>query len=184
MGAYYNGCVKQGRAKSFKRYDSWSLQSGAKLMEHGYLENDYVNAVLNTIVADKPFKLSWLCDYTDNEELTWGTSKEVNFDVTDVLCGQFVPCVYVNLDKKEYINLNEVIEHSSFKYTNSDWLIHPLVLLTNSEEESMGGGDYHKSCSWRSSWKGDTLKKMMKLDIPMDFKNISYTCTLKENEED
>lgn len=46
--------------------NSWGYSfSGLKLMEHGWLENDFCNGVLEAI-WDKPARVAWVGDYADD----------------------------------------------------------------------------------------------------------------------
>jgi hypothetical protein len=135
---------------------SWySNSSGLKLMEHSWIENDFVNGVLEAI-WDKPARVAWVGDYADDEydfdgyytkavyDAVWGEEKEPEqpFDeVPTVHKSGFI----VNHDKGVYIDLDRYVQASGFEPTWSKgniWTIHPLPILT-SIGNGRGGGDYH-----------------------------------------
>lgn len=154
-------------------YDNFS---GLKLMEHSWLENEFVNGVLEAI-WDSPARVAWVGDYADkpydfDEKYTmddyiavWGEGKqpEVPFDQ--------VPTVHtagylVNHDRGQYVDLEEYVKVSSFmpKWDNGNmWTIHPLSLLT-AIGNGRGGGDYHGTNmdmvgAWAMDWLSFTETK-------------------------
>ena len=120
----------------------------AKLMEHSWFENDFVNAIAHKIYLE-PHRVAWIGDYADDvvedfpnvpvQELyriAWQNRqsrddlKSVDFTLKD----KFL----VNHDLKEYINLND------YEKENKDnWgATHPLSLLT-AIGNGQGGGDFY-----------------------------------------
>lgn len=128
--------------------------SGLKLMEHSWLENDFVNGVLEAI-WDKPARVAWVGDYAGHEfdfgehytkevyEAVWGEefAPELPFDeVPTIHKAGFI----VNLDKRQYINLERYAKAAGVtpKWDKGNvWVTHPLPLLT-AIGNGRGGGDY------------------------------------------
>ena len=131
------------------------LFSGLKLMEHSWLENDFVNGVLEAI-WDNPCQVAWVGDYADdpsdfNWRYTQGAYEAVwgNESLPD---GRFdaMPSAHrdgylVNVTRGQYIDLAEYAEAATYKpkwSKEGGWCIHPLPLLT-AIGNGRGGGDYH-----------------------------------------
>lgn len=188
MGAYYNPAVQLEDEKfldNYIRFSPYPFNNGQKLAEHGYLLNKFVNSILNTIPLDTKFKMIWLCDYCEDKELNWDNIEEIEFTKTEVRRMKKRPqkTFIVNLDKKEYIDIEQLLKTNKKKPFDG-WLFHPIVLLTNSETEAAGGGDISDDylatdemgeyCrKHRGSWKGDTLVRTMHpVSIDMEYKDF------------
>jgi hypothetical protein len=149
MGAYYEGTIETD--DGLIRFNPHSVDNGLKLMEHSWLKNRYVNLVLNELT--EPKRLSWVCDYTENDYWVWDNAKEVNFDSSD----DFVKYKYIiNEDKKLFIDVDK-LEELYNEQTSDGWHIHPIPILCNIEESSQGGGDFHEEDSRRSIWSKDRI---------------------------
>lgn len=73
MGQYYRPILLDGESKKIiATTDSWSFDNGAKLMEHSYLRNDFVNAVVNEIIKrgkeKQTVRLVWAGDYAEKAD--------------------------------------------------------------------------------------------------------------------
>ena len=164
--------------------NSWgSCFSGLKLMEHSWLENDFVNGVLEAI-WDNPSKVAWVGDYADEDddfdghytedvyEAVWGDErKERPFDE--------VPATHksgyiINLDKGVYIDLGKYANVAGFtpRWSEEKWTIHPLPLLTEIGN-GRGGGDYFGTCmDMVGAWAMDTIAFVE--EYPSAFREIKY----------
>lgn len=152
--------------------NSWGYNfSGLKLMEHSWLNNDFVNGVLEAI-WDKPAWVAWVGDYADDIDdfdeyytedvykILWGGSetRELPFaEVPTIHEAGFI----VNHDKRQYIDLYRYAKAAGF-LPNWDedrtWAIHPLPLLTVIGN-GRGGGDYHGiNMNMVGSWSMDLLE--------------------------
>jgi len=171
MGAYYQGTIVT--EDYVGRIDSFKYDVGKKLMEHGYLRNDYVNTIINCLPKDTPILLMWLCDYCENENYNWDTipKDSLSLDIDDTVN----PSLYFKCPElKESISIQTLVENEK------DWMIHPLVLLCNSETESVGGGDYHQDCNFRNNWFG--LKIIVTKEKPDEsYKDITLDVIRYEN---
>lgn len=135
--------------------DYYDYFSGLKLMEHSWLENDFVNGVLEAI-WDNPCQVAWVGDCASD---------------TDDFDGRYTPEVYaaiwgedglpesrfeqmpethrdgylVNVELGRYVDLAEYAEVATYKpkwAKDGGWCIHPLPLLT-AIGNGRGGGGYH-----------------------------------------
>ncbi len=173
MGAYYECTLNH------KRYDVHAMNQGAKLMEHSYLENDYVNVMMGALIGN-PKEVVWLCDYHEKDDKTshtWDNTKEIGEYPTKprVKLDYFI----LNHTKKVSINVNHL--HDLYTEHNvSSWHIHPIPILCNSDEMSQGGGDYHKEDSRRASWCGDTLEVQLVRNGFEDYKGVTMDCLFFE----
>lgn len=166
--------------------NSWVYNfSGLKLMEHSWLENDFVNGVLEAI-WDNPCNVAWVGDYADDdsdfdERYTKDTHKTVWGDGQDERELPFdeVPKIHrdgyiLNLDKDVYIDVRRYASVAGFKPNWSDqtWTIHPLPLLT-CIGNGRGGGDYHGTCmDMVGAWAMDRI--VFTEEWPSSSKEIDY----------
>ncbi len=175
MGAYFNCTLNH------KRYDTYSMDNGAKLMEHSYLGNEYVNVMMGAIL-NNPKEVVWLCDYHEADDMTshtWDNTKGID---------KYPKKPRVDLD---YFILNHTkklvisVSHLQDLYNDDDkssWHIHPIPILCNSDDGSLGGGDYHAEDSRRATWCGDTLEVQLVRDGFDDYKKITKDCLFYERD--
>lgn len=152
MGQYYLSInLDKKTYMSGHKYDN-----GIKLMEHSYIENNFVQTFEHNI-ADKPTRVVWAGDYADGEKVDSEFYKELEdkaaanredelegetlYDLCDDIFKEIQPeenLTYyrwlINMDKKQYIDKNKLL-------LADGWEIHPLPLLT-AEGNNRGGGDY------------------------------------------
>lgn len=77
MGQYYNPIILGKKGNSIKGYFySHSYGNGLKLMEHSYLRNNFVAAVMTYLNREGGARLVWAGDYADKEPDTLKISKE------------------------------------------------------------------------------------------------------------
>jgi len=172
MGAYYHAALKYLEGKRFYRYSCWKMGNGAKLLEHSYLLNNYVNAIVKLIYF-RPAQVVWLCDYHEEKGLNWNEIPELKQWKPKIEHPLYL-CLIVNLDKKEYINVQKIVdlitedvlkfnfiygEIGEIQSTNEVYVevYHHLPFLTNSSKEYMGGGDYSGNYKYRAHWKCNLL---------------------------
>jgi hypothetical protein len=117
-------------------------------MEHSWIENDFVNAVLGELRVPK--KIVWAGDYADNEE-------GIEENLFGLIEEKIKPPVLsklrylVNHSKKEYVDLGDLPKDSD------DWIIHPLPLLT-CEGNGRGGGDFRDENDFVGVWARDLIQ--------------------------
>lgn len=136
MGQYY----KAVNLDNMEHVSPYVYNNGAKLMEHSWIGNDYVEAVEFLLIEGGRWhnqRLVWAGDYADKEEKNGQNFYEmVEGDGLQMLI-EAVPSNYhylVNYDKKEYVDKTKCPN-------NNGWTVHPLPLLT-AEGNGRGGGDY------------------------------------------
>lgn len=156
MGQYYKPIIIDEKRKPLIAFYSWDYNNGLKLMEHSYLDNNFVNAVVNTMVSKFPkgARLVWAGDYAEPEK----RKKENLFEVVgDKLYHQVKNTrrnskirYIVNLTKKQFVDLLEVPNINGME-------VHPLPLLT-AEGNGLGGGDFlGNGQKYVGSWAGDLI---------------------------
>ncbi len=200
MGAYYTPTALTN--EKTKNYQTIEMIHGLKLMEHSYFGNPAVNSTLfmieNSNWKNKSF--TWACDYSDNisgsdkniyelseKHIINPTKKKtpqmrangISFeDMEDT----YNNVIILNNSKKEYLDLSEYVANYKF---DKKWMTHPFPLLTNSETQSMGGGDYHLQNDFRGIWSNDKFEVVRSIiDVPASYKNISSDFYFYANEED
>lgn len=155
--------------------DSWgSLFSGLKLMEHSWMENDYVNGVVERI-WDDPCRVAWVGDYADAavdgfpESVYRKVWPRDDDDGLPELAFAERPKVHrtgylVNHTKGVYLDLerygNEAGYLPEWQREGDAWTIHPLPLLT-AIGNGRGGGDYrdcYPNYDMVGSWAMDEIE--------------------------
>jgi hypothetical protein len=148
MGQYYIA-INIDTMEWIPPYD---YNNGAKLMEHSYLTNNFVEAVEFLLLDDGTDKARWA-----GQRIVWAGDYANGEDTPDLyrnlhhLCedkdklGMLIEAIppnyhyLVNWDKKEFVDKTKcIITHSH------DAKVHPLPLLT-AEGNGRGGGDYNGS---------------------------------------
>ena len=168
MGQYYK-TLTIDRFNVSHVNSPWKYDNGAKLMEHSYIGNKYVNDVLDRIYLN-PCQVAWVGDYSDNGscvyndkaygfnkyyEMCWGenatTEEEVQaetikFDMEN--CNYFLinHTKHIYLDIEQYVSEGKWHEEYDYgeKHYSYDMCINPLPILTACGN-GQGGGDYRGS---------------------------------------
>ena len=198
MGQYYKAWVLNGQQEAC--VESWDFDSGSKLMEHSWIGNYFVNAVMY-LIKDKPSMIAWVGDYSNDVgcpeylyKYCWPSS-EYEEDLVKVepvapenyLWDETERCIkthdtgyILNYDKRCYIDLDKYIENN--EPVSEEWpgIVHPLPLLT-SIGNGQGGGDYHSGRAFDmvGAWFGDVLEYTK--DKPVDaFEDVTDVVLFKE----
>ena len=165
---------------------SHCFDNGLKLMEHSWIGNNFVNAVLHEI-EDNPTRVAWIGDYSDSfvkdgcnfgdgfitcaeyflekYQSVWGEYRSVQDIPSDT--PQFkldfgsTECYLVNETKRCYISMEKYIKQNSVPdmYGSQEvWCINPLPLLT-CIGNGMGLGDYRGELGTKDigSWVFDKI---------------------------
>jgi hypothetical protein len=163
--------------------------SGAKLMEHSWLQNPMVNAVvlaLSPVGSWYRDHLVWAGDYMDEGLFTDSITDKRESDLNLYQCcataaDQITPPVkhvrlilrdgpepvfIVNHDTREFVRLSSLPEEDP---ADPGWQIHPLPLLTCSGN-GRGGGDFSTENSYTGSWSGHSISA--EYDIPENYTEI------------
>jgi hypothetical protein len=135
VGQYYkaiNITKKQG-------IEPWDYKTGAKLMEHSWMKDDFVKTVEGLLVEGGKWfgnRIVWAGDYADeepNEQNNLYHLLDKRKKLQPKTSGEYYRYI-INIDDWEYIDKQKV--------PNDDgWMIHPLPLMT-CEGNGRGGGDF------------------------------------------
>jgi hypothetical protein len=187
MGQYYKPIIitTDGRVLSLSSY---AFNSGAKLTEHSWISNEFVNAAYS-LIYESPKKIAWIGDYAEQEyetcceaytnampyeefqkfyNIAWGEDEKgllptKLFSRRDlrILDYDTKRMFLINHDKLVYIDMAAFIQKNTAKGGSWDgWCMNPLPLLTACGN-GRGGGDYHESCVGYSDigiWAFDSLE--------------------------
>lgn len=168
MGQYYMPTLIAEDGTVSTLY-SHQYDNGLKLMEHSYIGNNFVNAVL-TLLWKHPMKVAWIGDYSDDQYgdpyeaklphdefmnyygIAWGKDEQ-DYRITPKarnVVGINSRAYLVNHSQRCYIDLADYIARN--KWTEHRWskpkehwdrCINPLPLMTACGN-GRGGGDYHE----------------------------------------
>jgi len=127
----------------------YGYNSGAKLMEHSFMNNDFVTTFEQLIAPSGIFyksRIVWAGDYADNEsnmsQNLYQSSERTMSPPTSDVTYRYI----VNHTKKLYVDKQ-----------NSESNIHPLPLLV-CEGNQRGGGDYWgKNSELCGTWARDVI---------------------------
>tara|TARA_R100000808_G_C2126645_1_gene136766 strand:- start:857 stop:1366 length:510 start_codon:yes stop_codon:yes gene_type:complete len=144
MGQYYKP-TSVDKMESLYSHDYGSM---AKLMEHSYIGNDFVNIAEDLLSPEGEWykhSFVWAGDYADEEPSgsnLFTLAKEIQVEKPMTLsAGRYI----INHTDKEYVDKDIVPEDEE------GWKVHPLPLLT-CEGNGRGGGDYRKDNNWIGAW--------------------------------
>jgi hypothetical protein len=145
---------------TFKRDDgkTFKMGHGLKLMEHSWVQNDFVNAVASLIAVGGAWhgdRLVWAGDYADNER-SEKTGRFLTRNLYSIVGeNKIIPAIpkkiyryFLNLDTKEFVDVTKCPEED---LNDPGWQIHPLPLLT-CEGNNRGGGDFRKEHPMIGAW--------------------------------
>lgn len=155
MGQYYKPILGDAYGLNCKVFDRSvdGEYTFAKLLEHSWWQNSFVNA-FSEFIYDDPSRVIWCGDYADEPDdfdfpncsafyvpcygEVWGDSvSTIGVTSTDfTLDDKFL----LNHDTKQFVDLNEYKAASIDKH---GWIIHPLPLLT-AVGNDRGSGDFHE----------------------------------------
>ena len=165
MGQYFNPIIKEGNGRlvAFNRHvieNGIETRTPAKLTEHSWFLNDFVNAICEKIyLSPKTFRVIWMGDYArdyaNEPEKTNNLPKQKLFSYYQkcwqkdairhtVYTTEFTlfDLFLVNHTKKVFFDCNAYFQNSVMKTKrNGDWCMHPLPILT-CIGNGLGGGDY------------------------------------------
>jgi hypothetical protein len=171
MGQYYKPVLLDAEKKKVIGWvSSYKYDSGAKLMEHSWMENDFVKAFENLIYKN-PMPVVWAGDYADAED---GTDDGVTLysmreDKTELhpttVLGNHKSRYIINHDTKEYVDKENVPKDKD------GWQIHPLPLLT-AEGNGRGGGDFRGDSELVGSWSRCLIS--VSEELPKGFTELEF----------
>ena len=184
MGQYYkpvllknNKIVAWAYSHDFqhriKLADGRSFMSGTglKLMEHSYVGNTFVGAIMRKLYQN-PMQVVWAGDYADPEKKRKNNLFHLTGNKEDLKIkashGFHKSLRFIlNHTKKEFVDL------SKSPKDKDTWQIHPLPLLT-AEGNQRGGGDFYGfGEDLVGYWSRNVLESVKhKNDIPTGYKEI------------
>ena len=183
MGQYYKPLLIADDGTKQTAY-SHDYGNGLKLMEHSWVGNNFVNAVLQNLESN-PQRLAWIGDYADslsdeeycfgggyiddretfmelynalwNHEESHDTIPKIDMNQPEYkLSNEDADCFIVNLTKRCYIDMEKYVAENKKKDGEYFWCINPLPLLT-SIGNGQGGGDYRGDEPEVGSWAFDKI---------------------------
>lgn len=199
MGQYYTVSMEQdGEVLVFGNeviVDKTTKHVGRKITEQAWLDNEFATGIAKKLM-NNPSRLAWVGDYTSEEDMVGsdGTPFPITFqDVMDIYGQQksnkpnvkyvehvwFNPnftydnLYFVNLTKKEYVDMNAYIQRSIY---DDGYCMNPIPLLTSTGGDK-GGGDYHQGHIDQNKvgvWKCD-LVKLTKRKPGKEYKVLNVT---------
>lgn len=188
MGQYY--CAVNPKKREF--LSPHDFGNGAKLMEHSYIGNSFLNAV-ESLLSDgggwHGDPLVWAGDYGDKGAFLEGEKPFVRstnpekFRTKDVNLYEFAGAEFTNLNPEAIPQPdsplgNYIVNHTKHEYVRKDscpkdkdgYSVHPLSLLV-SNGNGNGGGDYRgSSMNLVGTWAGDCIS--IECEAPENHKEI------------
>lgn len=167
MGQYYKPVllVEDGTVRRAECYWPWDFGNGAKLTEHSWIGNDFVNAVMSRMAeltrGGATIRLAWVGDYSDDVEVpgheghheegcavAWGEYVAVHSPLSRSMTYD----LYVHdMDRDEYVKVPG-------RESDDVWTLHPVPLLT-AVGNGEGGGDYEgTSMDLVGTWAYDEIR--------------------------
>jgi hypothetical protein len=145
---------------------------GIKLLEHSYINNDFVNAIEYLLSPEGMFyksRIVWAGDYADLEN---GLNTNLNSMTDKCMSKEFIPSTLIS---KEY---KYIINHTKKEYVDKkNKIFHPLPLLT-AEGNGNGGGDYYsKNKELVGKWSRDVIS--VEKEKPEEYTEL--ICEFSEN---
>jgi hypothetical protein len=183
MGQYYVAVILDEDGGPTHVTRSWDFNSGAKLMEHSWLQNRYVAAVETLLVAEAPRRVVWAGDYADPEpdasnlyDLTDGLEpyrpdvtglgqrsawrKETHVtEIDPEITANAWPVIVPRLESHPFLvnwDKRQYVDKRTVPAGGDGWRIHPLPLLTV-EGNGRGGGDFDGDGEVIGSWARDHI---------------------------
>lgn len=163
MGQYYKAAVLKEDYRSnnpvIESITSWNYGCGAKLMEHSYVGNPFVERAIGLLQDNPGSRFVWAGDYAD--PANGDTETEDSPNIYTLCEGHDAPAskrseetrtpkYIINLDKGKFVRIP--------RRDPGFFRIHPLPLLCAAGNDR-GGGDYHHGTNFGKvgSWTYDHI---------------------------
>lgn len=174
---------QEGKIIAF--FESWDYDNGAKLMEHSWLGNNFVEAVEQLLAPIGKYhkqRVVWAGDYADEENdselnLYCEASEDENdhlHEKPDVATEKYR--YVINHTKKLFVDKLTIPVADTYtdKETGKvyEYRVHPLPLLT-CEGNGRGGGDYNGEDEVIGSWARDIIS--VDNEVPLDYEQLEFT---------
>jgi hypothetical protein len=148
MGQYFKACNIDKKESVLPH----TMGNMAKVMEHSYIGNNFVELAMFQLANSwKGDRFAWAGDYADeNEEDDGNYYNAPEISIDDLLVDKIKDNNQTALSLTGFLYNETTMEMVDLKKynqiappTDEDfWLLHPLPLLTCTEQ-GLGGGDYH-----------------------------------------
>lgn len=160
-----------------------SCFSGIKLMEHSWMDCDFMNGIMERI-EERPARIAWVGDYSDDlagkiDCFTDDIYRKVWSDGDERLPELPFPALpkshtdgyLVNHSRLIYMDLDKYYTENKTKDKNG-WCVHPLSLLT-AIGNGGGGGDYCSNIGIHDvgSWAMDIIEYTEEKDLAIQMYN-------------
>jgi hypothetical protein len=169
MGQYYRFIIlSEDKKEIILVINPHDFNSGAKLMEHAYINNSIMNTIeflISPFYKHHKSRIVMAGDYADNE-----SDSDMNlYRMSDNL--ESFQQVYKNIDINYIVNHTKKMFVDKTKLNNDDdSVIHPLSLLI-CEGNGRGGGDYEGSdYHLVGTWSRDVIS--MEFNKPDDYTEL------------
>jgi hypothetical protein len=159
MGQYYIVVIlaeksdKKGYIRTY--LDPGMYNNGSKLVEHSYINNNFMDVIENLIGPNGMFyksRLVWAGDYANNEP-----DSDANLFK---MCEAKTPLV----GTESNVSYDYIVNHTKKVYIENKGHFHPLSLLT-AEGNGRGGGDYNgPNMDMVGTWARDVIS--MENEVP------------------
>jgi hypothetical protein len=156
MGQYYYPVVLSADGKIVVWMCAHNYRNGLKLLEHSYLENNFVSTFEFGLSPEGPHHKSrvvWAGDYADNEPDQEKNLYRMCDEYTMIMPQEKDTTMYryiINHSKKQFV------DKMVCKSGEEEMKYHPLPLLT-CEGNGRGGGDYRGDSPLIGSWARDII---------------------------
>jgi hypothetical protein len=185
MGQYYKVIILADNNNIIRIWTTpTAYNCGNKLMEHSYLNNNFMNVIEYLISPNGMFYMSrivWAGDYSnpDQEELNL-------YNMADLQNGKYIT-PYSNENISNMDSYRYIINHTKKLFVNKEKckkndngdIIHPLSLLVTDNCNGMGGGDYsgvnEELCG---TWTRDIISVEKSIDRLIDYNELE--CNFEE----
>lgn len=169
MGQYYTGIILDNKVEGEREkirlhLSSYTYGSGAKLMEHSWMKNPFVQTfekLLTRRGGHYKSRVVWAGDYADEEPgLVRVDGEERQQNLYDMCSdeSEIKPEAVKSTASYPYIVNHTKKQFVDKKKTPSvdGWRIHPLPLLT-CEGNGRGSGDFHGESPLIGAWARDVI---------------------------
>lgn len=147
---------------------AWDFDNGAKLMEHSWVGNNFVNAAINLLIKGNSWygcKFAWVGDYSESCDL-YDSSEDV--EISDKKLNVSKYKYLLNHTNKEFVKIPKDDENI--------WQIHPLPLLTAIGNYNNGGSNGEFNGKDENQLIGSWAKCVIEptKTKPIDYKEIIF----------
>jgi len=168
MGQYYKIVILADTPHRKEIVRRWMMPgSYAKLMEHAYMDNNYIHRIEEMLSPEGAFYMSriiWVGDYAENEE---------NLEHNLYTLVENMHDAYYRLQTSTVNNCQYIVNHTQKVYVDKKRCssVHPLPLLV-SEGNGAGGGDYYGKDEGKcGTWARDIIS--MEREIPQGYSELT-----------